>query len=83
MTDAEVFGQVLREHRLKRGHSQESLALETGYHRTYISQLERGIKSPSLTTILRLSDILRVKASELIDRVEARTRKVHDRVGVK
>jgi hypothetical protein len=34
--------------------SQETLAFESGYHPTYIGQLERGKKSPSLRAILSL-----------------------------
>ena len=34
--------------------------------RTYISELERGLKNPSLTTIARLSEALKTRASTLI-----------------
>lgn len=37
----QAFGDVLREIRLRQGVSQESLAHASGYHRTYIGQLER------------------------------------------
>ena len=70
MKDTEAFGQVLREYRLLRGLSQEGLGLESGLHRTYISQLERGLKSPSLTTIIRMSEILGVSSAEMIRLVE-------------
>jgi len=43
-----AFGQVLKDLRHHAGLSQEQLALECGLHRTYVSQLERGLKSPSL-----------------------------------
>ncbi|MDU4959324.1 MAG: helix-turn-helix transcriptional regulator [Sporomusaceae bacterium] len=45
------FGKVLKKLRTAKGISQESFALNIGLHRTYISQLERGLKSPSLRTI--------------------------------
>lgn len=65
-----AFGRVLQETRKQRGLSQEQLGFESGYHRTYISFLERGRKSPSLSTILDLAETLRVPASDMIRRVE-------------
>ena len=68
----EVFGRTLRESRCKMKLSQERLALESGYHRTYISFLERGLKNPSLKTIFKLAQALGVSPSEIIQRVESR-----------
>lgn len=65
-----VFGRVLKRVRVDRGLSQEQLAFESGYHRTYIGQLERGEKSPSLRTLLNLAGALRLTASELVRSVE-------------
>jgi transcriptional regulator with XRE-family HTH domain len=64
------FGEVLRVIRLRQGFSQESLGFETGYHRTYIGQLERGEKSPSLRTIVNLAIALKVKGSDLLREME-------------
>src|SRR5205814_10663673 len=64
------FGQVPQETRTRRGLTQEELAHQSGYHPTYISQLERGKKSPSLRTLLNLASILKTPASELVKRVE-------------
>lgn len=64
------FGKVLRKLRCEKGLSQEELALNVGLHRTYISQLERGLKSPSLKTIKRISDELGTTASEIMRLVE-------------
>jgi transcriptional regulator with XRE-family HTH domain len=71
-TGEELFGQVLRDARHGRGLSQEQLAFESGYHPTYIGQLERGVKSPSLRAIMRLAAALGTPGSELLRRVEAR-----------
>jgi len=60
----------LRSVRESRDLSQEELAARAGYHRTYIGQLERGEKSPSLRTIFNLSAALEVSPSVLIRRVE-------------
>ncbi|HBV96450.1 MAG TPA: XRE family transcriptional regulator [Desulfotomaculum sp.] len=48
------FGKVLKALRTERGFSQEEFAMNVGLHRTYISQLERGLKSPSLRTIKKI-----------------------------
>jgi len=56
---------------LRPGFSQEELGFETGYHRTYISLLERGLRSPTLTTIFQLATALEVKLSEMIRRIES------------
>jgi DNA-binding XRE family transcriptional regulator len=53
MTPEEAFAKVLEEIRHEHSVSQEELGFESGYHRTYISLLERGRKIPPLNTILR------------------------------
>ncbi len=67
-----LFGQVLQHLRHKRGLSQEELGFESDYHRTYISQLERGQKNPSLKAIFRLARVLGITPSEMIRRIESR-----------
>jgi XRE family transcriptional regulator, regulator of sulfur utilization len=62
----------MRDVRKSRNISQEELGARTGYHRTYIGQLERGEKSPSLRTIFDLSATLRISPSVLIRRIERR-----------
>ena len=65
-----LFGQLLQEIRKKRGLSQEELGFESGYHRTYISLLKRGQKNPSLKTIFQLAKALKIRPSEIIQRIE-------------
>jgi len=60
------FGRVLQQLRRERGLSQEELGFRSGYHRTYISLLERGLKSPSLRTIFQLAEALEVGPSQMI-----------------
>ena len=69
-TAENLFGEVLRERRRERGLTQESLAFTSGFHPTYIGQLERGQKSPSLRVILALAGALETRAALMIDRVE-------------
>ena len=70
MKPEEAFGLILRELRGKQGLTQEKLALEVNLDRTFISLLERGLRQPSLTTILDIASILRVPSSYLMERVE-------------
>jgi transcriptional regulator with XRE-family HTH domain len=70
-TAEDLFGEVLREVRKKQGLSQEELAFQSGYHPTYIGQLERGRKSPSLRAIMSLSSALNTSGSELLARLES------------
>lgn len=65
-----AFGQALQDLRRKAGISQEELAYRSGLHRTYVSQLERGLKSPSLDAIAALSEALEQQPHELIKAAE-------------
>lgn len=67
-----IFGEELRKARELRGFSQEELGFESGYHRTYISQLERGLKSPTLKAIFSLAKALGLNPTGLLKGVEAR-----------
>ncbi len=64
--EGELFGRRLREVRLKRGITQQSLAEAAGMSLTYISNMEHGLKVPSLTTILRLAVSLHCKVWDLV-----------------
>ena len=46
--------------------SQEDLADRAGIHRTYVSQLERGIKSPTLGVLIKIAKALDTKPSLLV-----------------
>ncbi|MEQ8637159.1 MAG: helix-turn-helix transcriptional regulator [Marinoscillum sp.] len=65
-----MLGDTLRHFREEAGMTQEALAFEAGVDRTYISQLERNKKSPTVDVLFRLCEAMGIKASELIARVE-------------
>lgn len=67
-----TFGEVLRELREKSGLSQEDLGFDSGYHRTYISLLERGHRTPSLEAIFELARALEVEPLEIVRLVQER-----------
>lgn len=70
MTIEKIFGHVLRESRTSNGLSQEKLSQECGLDRSYISLLERGLRQPSLTTILLLSKALNTTGAIMVSSVE-------------
>jgi len=69
-TATKAFGEILRHLRHQRGLSQEQLGFESGYHRTHISFLERGVYGPSLDAIFRLAAALNVAPEELVREVK-------------
>jgi transcriptional regulator with XRE-family HTH domain len=66
-----VFGQRLRELRTDRGLSQYALADLCDSNKPFISELERGVKVPSLTMILRLAEALECRVVDLVDVFDA------------
>jgi len=66
----EAFAHALRRARKQCEMSQEALGFESGYHRTYISMLERGQMNPSLRTILSIAAALHIPAAQLVGDVE-------------
>ncbi len=75
MSIREDFARNLRKIRHERGFSQEALAHEANIDRTYISALERGLYSASLTMLEKLADVLGVEPAELIQRLPRPVRK--------
>lgn len=70
---ASRFGQVIRKRREAAGLSQEALAEEAGLHRTYVSLLERGERTPTLIVVKRLADALGTTMTSLVRELEAKT----------
>jgi transcriptional regulator with XRE-family HTH domain len=61
-----ILGRNVRAARLRRGLSQEQLAFDAGMKRSYVSDLERGTRNPSLKAIGRLAIALGVDPRELL-----------------
>jgi len=76
MTMELVLGREIKKAREVLQRSQEALAFEAGIHRTYVSLIERGKKSPTLAVIVRLATALGIKPSELLRRVEVEFERV-------
>lgn len=64
---AKAFGQRVREARKAAGLTQEQLAEACGLHSTYISNVERGYRVPTVPTLIKVAHGLGVAPSRLID----------------
>lgn len=65
-----AFGQALAARRAVAGVSQEELAYQAGVDRTFVSRLERGIRQPTISTLIALGAALGVSAATLVEDVE-------------
>jgi len=65
-----ILGLEIQRRRTEKGWSQEYLAEVTGLHRTYISQLERGLKSPSVRVLNHITNALGLTMSDFFRAVE-------------
>lgn len=61
-----AFGTAVRSRRESLTLSQEELCFRSDLDRTYISGIERGVRNPTLKTMLRLAGALKIKLDELI-----------------
>lgn len=61
-----LFGHQVRLARLRKGLSQEQLGFEAGMKRSYVSDLERGTRNPTLKAIDRLASALGVEPAALL-----------------
>ena len=61
-----ILGTNVRKERKRLGWSQEQLALEAEMKRSYISDMERGLRNPSIKALERLASALQVPAHELL-----------------
>lgn len=68
--EKQAFARTLSRLRQERNLTQEELAFQSGYHPKYISLLERGRYSPSLTTIFELAEALGLSGADLVADVE-------------
>jgi transcriptional regulator with XRE-family HTH domain len=68
-----MLGEILRETREAAGFTQEQLALAAGVDRSYVSQLERNLKSPTVQMLFRLCQALQASPSKVIAQLERRS----------
>lgn len=65
-----TIGKAISKLRLDLGLSQEALAERAAIHRTYVSQIERGVKSPTVSILIKIAKALETKPSCLLRMIE-------------
>ena len=61
------LGQNLKRLRAEKGWSQERYADEAGIHRTYVSDIERCARNPTITVVEKLAAPFGVSVGSLLD----------------
>ncbi len=61
------LGRNVRQLREAKGWSQEDYADRAGIHRTYVSDIERGRRNPTVTVVEKLAEPLGVSSGSLLD----------------
>lgn len=66
MALAEIFGRNVRRVRIARAMSIEALANEVGLSYSYVGEIERGRRNPTLSVVERVADALGVPPVDLV-----------------
>lgn len=73
------IGQRIRQERTRQRFTQEQLAEMAGVNESYIGQIERGAKNPSLESIIKIANALGVSLDYILrDVTEVRENKLLD-----
>jgi CheY-like chemotaxis protein len=70
-----LLGAAIKAERSVLGISQEELAYRAGLHRTYVSDVERGARNPSLESVEKLAEALQLSVPMLFERAHGNGRK--------
>lgn len=70
MVDSELVGKVMQNLRKRKGISQEVLSGLAGLDRTHYSKIERGLRSPTIQTLFKISQALELSPHEIISEIE-------------
>lgn len=65
------LGDAIRERREKLGLSQEALADAAGVHVTHLGGVERGVRNPNYSTLVRIAGALGLSPGALVTRADA------------
>lgn len=76
--DLKTVGETVRFFRSSLNITQEQLAEISNFHRTYIGQIERGERNPSLLNLIILCKSLKVSMTEFFNHFEELKNKNND-----
>jgi transcriptional regulator with XRE-family HTH domain len=62
----QIVGDNIRFIREKKGWVQEDLSIVSKISRTYLSEIERGLKSPTIVTLEKIAKALKVSVAILV-----------------
>ena len=65
-----LLGDEIRQARKARGWNQDQLAAHCGLHRTFISDVERGVKNPSVLSLEAITTSLQLSISKVFASIE-------------
>ncbi len=61
------LGQNVAKYREEKGLSQETLAERADLNRTYLSDIERGVRNPGIKNVVRLAKALGIRTAKLVE----------------
>lgn len=67
-----ILGSSIKKLREQKKITQESLAELADIHTSYIGQIERGLRYPSLKVLFKIADALNVKPAELLKNINSK-----------
>jgi transcriptional regulator with XRE-family HTH domain len=70
MDVVQLLGENVRYYRKLKGLTQEQLAADAGMERSYLSDLERGTRNPSVLALGRLAMALNLVPSKLLEEIQ-------------
>jgi transcriptional regulator with XRE-family HTH domain len=72
------MGQAIKRIRKKRGLSQEEFAVILGYQTGTVSKFEQGDRTPNISTILQMANILECNVTDILSPTENETPSIKD-----
>ena len=66
MLNYKILGKRIRHYRKRRGYTQEQLGLNINTSGAYISNIERGVKKPSLDNLVSIAETLDITVNDMI-----------------
>lgn len=68
ITLRQIFGERVRQERIKLGLSQSKFALEIDLYRAYVGNIERGIQNVTLDTIEQVANFFDIEPGDFLDK---------------